>query len=84
MIKDEYRLDDKIQIFQWCAYDPDFKPNTIDQGFSNFLHQVPPWKIFASPSTTIMNNVKIQYTPTLCILYSAAVHTRSKLLIIEI
>ena len=24
MAKDEYKLDDKIQILQWCAYDPDF------------------------------------------------------------
>ncbi len=29
--------------------------------FSNFLHQVPPQKIFGFPSTTIMTNIKMQY-----------------------
>ncbi len=33
----------------------------IDQCFSNFLHQVPPQKIFGFPSTTIMTNIKMQY-----------------------
>ena len=32
----------------------------VDQWFSNFLHQVPPQKIFGSLSTTIMTNMKIQ------------------------
>ncbi len=31
------------------------------QRFSNFLHQVPPQKIFGFPSTTIMTNIKMQY-----------------------
>ncbi len=31
------------------------------QWFSNFLHQVPPQKIFGFPSTTIMTNIKMQY-----------------------
>ena len=33
---------------------------TLVQWFSNFLHPVPPQKIFDSPSTTIMTDVKIQ------------------------
>ncbi len=33
----------------------------LDQWFSNFLHQVPPQKIFGFPSTTIMTNIKMQY-----------------------
>ncbi len=33
----------------------------VDQWFSNFLHQVPPQKIFGFPSTTIMTNIKMQY-----------------------
>ncbi len=33
----------------------------LDQWFLNFLHQVPPQKIFAFPSTTIMTNIKMQY-----------------------
>ncbi len=35
--------------------------NTVGQWFSNFLHQVPPQKIFGFPSTTIMTNIKMQY-----------------------
>ncbi len=35
--------------------------NTLIQWFSNFLHQVPPQKIFGFPSTTIMTNIKMQY-----------------------
>ncbi len=35
--------------------------NDLDQWFSNFLHQVPPQKIFGFPSTTIMTNIKMQY-----------------------
>ncbi len=35
--------------------------NCIEQWFSNFLHQVPPQKIFGFPSTTIMTNIKMQY-----------------------
>ncbi len=33
----------------------------LGQWFSNFLHQVPPQKIFGFPSTTIMTNIKMQY-----------------------
>ncbi len=33
----------------------------LTQWFSNFLHQVPPQKIFGFPSTTIMTNIKMQY-----------------------
>ncbi len=33
----------------------------LRQWFSNFLHQVPPQKIFGFPSTTIMTNIKMQY-----------------------
>ncbi len=36
-------------------------PYRLDQWFSNFLHQVPPQKIFGFPSTTIMTNIKMQY-----------------------
>ncbi len=36
-------------------------PYAVDQWFSNFLHQVPPQKIFGFPSTTIMTNIKMQY-----------------------
>ncbi len=35
--------------------------NPLTQWFSNFLHQVPPQKIFGFPSTTIMTNIKMQY-----------------------
>ncbi len=38
-----------------------YRDNTIGQWFSNFLHQVPPQKIFGFPSTTIMTNIKMQY-----------------------
>ncbi len=31
----------------------------LEQWFSNFLHQVPPQKIFGFPSTTIMTNIKM-------------------------
>ncbi len=46
--------------------------NTVDQWFSNFLHQVPPQKIFGFPSTTIMTNIKMQYkwlptAPCVCV-----------------
>ncbi len=33
----------------------------LTQWFSNFLHQVPPQKIFGFPSTTIMTNIKMHY-----------------------
>ncbi len=35
--------------------------NSLVQWFLNFLHQVPPQKIFGFPSTTIMTNIKMQY-----------------------
>ncbi len=35
--------------------------DSLRQWFSNFLHQVPPQKIFGFPSTTIMTNIKMQY-----------------------
>ncbi len=38
-----------------------YKLIIIHQWFSNFLHQVPPQKIFGFPSTTIMTNIKMQY-----------------------
>ncbi len=34
---------------------------SLEQWFSNFLHQVPPQKIFGFPSTTIITNIKMQY-----------------------
>ncbi len=34
--------------------------NDLNQWFSNFLHQVPPQKIFGFPRTTIMTNIKMQ------------------------
>ncbi len=37
-----------------------YSPKSLDQWFSNFLHQVPPQKIFGFPSTTIMTNIKMQ------------------------
>lgn len=30
-MKEEYKLDHKLQVIQLSAYDPDFKPNTMDQ-----------------------------------------------------
>lgn len=35
-IRDEYKLSYKLQT-QWCAYDPEFKPNTIDEGFKSWI-----------------------------------------------
>ncbi len=34
---------------------------SLAQWFSNYLHQVPPQKIFGFPITTIMTNIKMQY-----------------------
>ncbi len=58
--------------------------SVLDQWFSNFLHQVPPQKIFGFPSTTIMTNIKMQYKwlPTapgvcsrcVCVLTAVCVH----------
>ena len=39
MVKKEYKLDDKIQIIQWCAYDPKFTPNTRDRRFKSWISQ---------------------------------------------
>ena len=35
--KKEYKLDHKLQILQWCAYDPDFKANTMDHRFKFWI-----------------------------------------------
>ena len=35
MIKDEYKLSNKLQIIQWCAYDLEFK--AIDKGFKSWI-----------------------------------------------
>lgn len=40
-----------------------YHTNTLVQWFSNFLHQVPPQKIFVSPSIAIMTNVKKSCRP---------------------
>lgn len=37
MIKEEYRLDRKLQIIQRCAYDPEFKPNRMDYRFKSWV-----------------------------------------------
>lgn len=37
MIKREYKLDHKLQILQWCAYDPGFKPNEMDHRFKSWI-----------------------------------------------
>ena len=37
MMKEEYKLDHKLQIIQWCAYDPNFKPNTMDHRFKFWI-----------------------------------------------
>ena len=37
MIKDEYKLNNKLQIIQWCAYDPEFKANVIDKRFKSWI-----------------------------------------------
>ncbi len=44
----------------------------LDQWFSNFLHQVPPQKIFGFPSTTSMTNIKMHHkwlptAPCVCV-----------------
>lgn len=35
-IRDEYELEDKRQIIQWCAYDPMFKANKMDYRFKSW------------------------------------------------
>ncbi len=37
-----------------------YESKALEQWFSNFLHEVPPQKIFGFPSTTIMTNIKMQ------------------------
>jgi len=37
MIREEYKQDHKLQIIQWCAYDPEFKPNRMDHTFIEVL-----------------------------------------------
>uniref|UniRef100_A0AAR2JJM9 Reverse transcriptase domain-containing protein n=1 Tax=Pygocentrus nattereri TaxID=42514 RepID=A0AAR2JJM9_PYGNA len=36
-VKGEYQLDDKIQIIQWCAFDPGFRPNLLDNRFKIWI-----------------------------------------------
>ena len=38
-IKGEYKLDHKLQILQWCAYNPGFKPNEIDYRFKFWIRK---------------------------------------------
>lgn len=33
---EEYKIH-KLQILQWCTYDTDFRPNTIDKGFKLWI-----------------------------------------------
>ncbi len=51
--------DHAVTVLDWPANSPDLNP--IEQWFSNFLHQVPPQKLFGFPSTTFMTNIKMQY-----------------------
>lgn len=37
IIKEEYKLNDKLQIIQWCAYDTEFKPNQMDYRFKSWI-----------------------------------------------
>ncbi len=52
-------------MFTYITWDIPFQGNfelcPLGQWFSNFLHQVPPQKIFGFPSITIMTNIKMQY-----------------------
>lgn len=36
-VKGEYQLNDKIQIIQWCAFDPGFRPNLTDNSFKSWI-----------------------------------------------
>ncbi len=54
-VKRNYRVENTV----WSKMDKCV--NLVDQWFSNFLHQVPPQKIFGFPSTTSMTNIKMQY-----------------------
>lgn len=36
-IKEKYKLDCKLQIMHWCAYDPEFKPNMLDHRFKSWI-----------------------------------------------
>ncbi len=51
--------DNEFTLLKCPPQSPDLNP--IEQWFSNFLHQVPPQKIFGFPSTIIMTNIKMQY-----------------------
>ncbi len=46
-----FRIDFKVLLLVYKSL------NGLGQWFSNFLHQVPPQKIFGFPSTTIMTNI---------------------------
>lgn len=35
--KNEYNLHDNLKILRWCAYDPDFKPNKMDNRFRSWI-----------------------------------------------
>lgn len=37
MLNREYKLEEKLQIMQWCPYDPGFKPNEMDHGFVSWI-----------------------------------------------
>lgn len=37
LMKDEYKLGDKLLILQWVAYDPEFKPNRMDYRFKSWI-----------------------------------------------
>ncbi len=49
-------MDRTVNVYRCMVY-----AIALNQWFSNFLHQVPPQKIFGFPSTTIMTNIKMQY-----------------------
>lgn len=36
-VKGLYKLDNKIEILQWCAFDPGFRPNLFDGTFKNWV-----------------------------------------------
>lgn len=36
-IREEFKLDHKLQIILWFAYDPDFKPNKMDHRFKSWV-----------------------------------------------
>lgn len=36
-IKEKYKLDCKLQIMHWCAYDPEFKATRLDYRFKSWV-----------------------------------------------